>query len=136
MPEAKRIEALTDWIEYPLQPSDMIGGATAVKFRLRYIDALDVADIMHEAGMRPIAGAREIAMRAVAAWDLTGDKGKAIPVMDETKEFYLRPLLAEPMPITDEARKKAEEDGSEPIADSLAFAVARDAQRRGLFLKN
>lgn len=134
MPEAKKLEALTGWLSYELQPTDLIDG-TKVSFRLRYLDALDMTDAVSRNRMSPILGAREMALTAVAEWDLTAG-GKPLPVTPETKESYLRPLLGASLVITDEDKRRAEAAGTETFGLSLAVAIARDSQKRSLFLKN
>ena len=134
MSEAKGIEALTGWITYDLQPTEYLA-EPCLKVRLRFMDSLEMTDAITRNHMSAVIGARELAMEAVAEWDLTVG-GKPIPVTEATKATYLRPLLAEPLAVTEEERKKAEEAGKEPYGMALAFAIARDAQKRTLFLKN
>lgn len=134
MPEAKKLEALTDWIVYELQPTEFLD-TPKVSFRLRYIDQLDMTDAVSRSHMSPILGAREMAMGAVAEWDLTSG-GKPIPVTDEAKAMYLRPILGESLVVTDDDKKRAEDAGVNVFGLTLAVAIARDAQKRSLFLKN
>jgi hypothetical protein len=142
MPEAKGIEALTDWITYELQPTDLIIGEPKIAFRLRFLDKIDVTDAVSRRDWNYIQAVRDMAMTAVAEWDLTAPGGKPIPVNDETKQRYLFRLLAEPLIATEEQRALAAERSKvagvdiEPTGTSLAAAVARDAQKRSLFLKN
>lgn len=134
MPEAKKLEALTGWITYELEPTDLIEG-TAVKFRLRYLDSLDMADAYSRTKGSLLLVARDMAMAAVAEWDLTVG-GSPLPVTDETKAAYLRPILGAMLPVTEDDKRRAEAAGTEPFGLSLAVAIARDAQKRSLFLKN
>lgn len=134
MPEAKKLEALTGWITYELEPTDLIEG-TAVKFRLRYLDSLDMADAYSRTKGSLLLVARDMAMAAVAEWDLTVG-GSPLPVTDETKAAYLRPILGAMLPVTEDDKRRAEAAGTEPVGLSLAVAIARDAQKRSLFLKN
>jgi len=140
MPEAKGIEALTGWLTYELQPTDYLKDPK-VSFRLRYLDPIEVTDAVRQGGVNYLSAVRELALSAVAEWDLTAG-GKPIPVNDATKMAYLRHLLAEPLVVSDDDKKRAEEaskaTGEEvkPTGSLLAIAITRDAQKRSLFLKN
>lgn len=140
MPEIKRRESLTEWIAYELAETTFVKTPT-IRFRLRYLDSLDAADEFMRNGLRRPLAMAGLAMQAVADWDLT-ENGKPIPVNDETKAKFLRPLLAEILRTPGEeiseaaAEAEAEDDKPESPQLLLAYEIVKDAQNHGLFLKN
>lgn len=118
MANIRRLEQLSGWIEYPLTTALL--DPPILKVRLKPMDSLSMVSVDPASPEFSFGRfAVDNALGAVAEWDLT-ENGTAIPVSDETKALYLRPLLAEPI----EGR------------GLLGLAILEDAQNRDFFLKN
>jgi hypothetical protein len=115
------MEPLSGWIDYPLE-STMLD-PPLLRLRLRPIDTYDVTDNSFTDGeLRAGRAIVQTAVQAVAEWDLV-EGGKPIPVTEETKLAFLRPILGEPLL------------GSEGKL-LLGIKIVRDARNRENFLKN
>lgn len=130
MAEIRRLEPLTDLIVFELEPTPLLSEPT-MRLRLRYLDSLEAADEYVRNELRLPLATAELALRAVAEWDLT-DGGKPIPVTDAAKAKYLRPLLG----LLIKAEPEAEGDEGEEPRKVLAYEIVRAARDLGNFRKN
>jgi len=128
----KAREQLSPWVEYELETDQL--DPPVLRVRLRPIDPFAMADVMHvDGGVRVGQALLEVAVNAVAEWDLT-ENGKPIPMVEATKLATLRPIMAESVKGRDTIVRTG--DVEEHIPTLLAIAIFEDGRDKKLFLKN
>lgn len=115
----KPIEPVSRWLEYRLDTTLL--DPPVFRCRVRPIDLFSFYEEI-EAGMRWGKATIAAVIDAIVEWDLTNN-GVPIPVTDQTKSEWLRPLVA--LPVLERG------DGM-----LLGIAVLIDARNRENFLKN
>ena len=118
MANLKRLEQLSRWLEYELETKLL--DPPVIKVRLRPTDAFTLGQAK-ETWQSNTRMFLEIAIGAVAEWDLTED-GKPLAMGDgEAKAAVLRPLMSEKL------------KGKDSI---LGVQIVEDSSDRENFLKN
>lgn len=114
------LEQLSCWLEYRLVTDKL--DPPVFRCRLRPVTGLNYIDGEDGSGFKLSRAVLEIAIDAVAEWDLTAG-GVPVPLTAETKRGYLIPIIDQQV---------------EGLADGnlLGVVLVRDGQRRENFLKN
>jgi hypothetical protein len=116
------MEMLSGWIEYKLVTDKLDPPVFRCRVRpvtgLSWIDGVPVGETQFKRGRATL----EVAVEAIAEWDLTQD-GKPIPVTPENKMGFMIEII--------DAQVEGRETGV-----LLGIAICQDAQNRDNFLKN